>query len=485
MRKLSVIVPIYADWDSLNVCIESLINYYSNQTWLEIYLVNDNGPEADFLEEKIQQKITGIQNFSYFRNKKNLGFIKNCNNAVFNIANADTDVLLLNSDTKVTENSIEAMRAVLYSEKNIGLVNPRSNNAGLFGGVSLSVPLDNRYYNQPEKSYSEYLKIKDSLPESIELPVASGFCMMIKREVIDKIGLLDEVYGNGYFDDNDISMRARDAGFLCFAANKSFIFHLGSKSFSDEYRIERSKINQKIFLSRFPDYLSFIQQFPETLTDHQTPTSSRLFQKIIHSGISLVKYAQINGYKNAIKKTFKILSHKISHPFTKHRENPLRLQIWSHEVSNTGAPIVLFDVVDQLKGKIDFENIVYKYPVGVAVNEELRRSLKEKGIDFQEAISFDTHFHNNEIVVLNSSVYPAWVYIKILHNLHTGNIKHLFFYIHEDNEKLAGILRGFRKSIAELLTEDKITIYVPSKNTARQWHKFFGSEKISSSCPVE
>jgi tetratricopeptide (TPR) repeat protein len=58
-----------------------------------------------------------------------------------------------------------------------------------------------------------------------------GFCLLIKRHVLDIIGGLDENYGNGNYEDDDLCLRARIAGFRNIIAHDVFIHHYGSMTF--------------------------------------------------------------------------------------------------------------------------------------------------------------------------------------------------------------------------------------------------------------
>ena len=58
-----------------------------------------------------------------------------------------------------------------------------------------------------------------------------GFCLLIGREVIDAIGLLDEQFGIGWFDDDDYCLRAIAAGFRAVIAGDAFVHHYGGRTF--------------------------------------------------------------------------------------------------------------------------------------------------------------------------------------------------------------------------------------------------------------
>jgi glycosyltransferase involved in cell wall biosynthesis len=63
------------------------------------------------------------------------------------------------------------------------------------------------------------------------VPKLSGFCMMMTRAVYDAVGGLDERFGLGLFDDDDLAERARRAGFALAVAKDLFIHHFGSRTF--------------------------------------------------------------------------------------------------------------------------------------------------------------------------------------------------------------------------------------------------------------
>ncbi len=471
-KKVNIIIPVYGDLGSLRQNIISLKKYYTNNNPIEVYYINDCGPQADLLEENIISAISGIKNFHYKRNEKNLGFIKSCNNAVFNIVkDKKADILLLNSDTAVTDGFEEEMFRILYSQKDICAVNPRSNNATVW-----SVPMDGSLMNRPYKSYKRWQKLKKLIPDKYISPTVHGFCMIIRRDVIDKIGLFDEIYGCGYGEENDFTMRARKAGWKCAAANYVFVFHQGSKSFGDERRSELGIKNAKILLKRYPDYDKLTARY---VSEHYEPKiirSHSIVYKIFKASVGAVEYGYAYGYINAFRKIISILHSRFFK--IKPSANEPKIQIWSHEITKSGAPLVLFDVIKQWQKDNNFpKNISLNFPFGARVDRILLDELDNNRIHFNEVRMSEANFNNGDIVIINSSAQPYWLYEKVITQLQNGTIKHLYFYIHEDDEHTTGSTNPYKNDLKNLLEKDMVTIYTPSSRSNDNWEKYFQIDK--------
>jgi len=365
------------------------------------------------------------------------------------------------------------MRVLLNSDKTIGAVNPRTNNATMFGGVSIAVPLDNSLCFKPEKSYKFFIRNIIKTPEYDTIPVFSGFCVLIRRKLIDKIGLLDEIYDSGYFDDNDMAMRINEHGYKCVVSNRAFVVHFGSKSFSDHYRIHRSNINQKIFLKRYPEYFDFISEYPHSLYT-LLPQKIHPLKRGAHILERSLRYGNERGYLKAARLASKKIIEKTIGKKQAVKRKPI-VQVWFHEITNTGAPLVMVDVINEWKKDDSFpNNIEYYYPAHTTLIDEAMLNFVSHDIYPIIKSSIDVEFMKGDIVVLNSAV-PDWIYEKVFANLHTGIIEHAYLYIHENADlylvqHIGALLRNNKK----LLDDNKITIYNPSQATVDTWKKKCG-----------
>lgn len=466
-NRVNIIIPVYADWGTLRQCINALTKYYVNNQSVDVYFVNDGGQEADILEKKIQAKISRLSNFSYHRNEKNLGFVKNCNNAVFNVvSDKKADILLLNSDTIPTEGFVEEMSRILYSQKDIGLVNPRSNNATIW-----SVPMDSRYICKPKRSYKLWRNIKNSIPEKYTSPLSHGFCMLIRREVIDEIKFFDEIYGKGYGEENDFAMRAYHHGWLSASANYAFVFHHGSKSFGDEVRNEQGERNMKILLERYPDYLERVQEYVANVSEPFSIHSNTALLKATHLLAKSVEYGHYNGYKSMFKKGLDTLKTRLAKASILGDEP--RIQVWTHQISYTGAPMVLADLLRKWRDSGMPDNVSFCVPQGAPIDSKLHAELHNDGFNFVGMNYISTRFNTGDIVILNSSAYPDWLLQRVLSSAKDNIVKHIFLYIHEDDDSMLGVLKQYSEDLRELINKNQLTVYAPSSNSIKNWQNFF------------
>jgi GT2 family glycosyltransferase len=257
IKKATIVVPVYGDWNSLAECIESLKKCIDTKKD-EVLLVNDCGPDADLIEKNIKKSISGQSGFSYIRNKKNLGFVGTCNLAVSDLDKTNNDILLLNSDTKVTPGFLEEMKSVLYSQKNIGTVSPRTNNATI---CTIPLAAISQKGIGAEESYNLFLKYNKKFPRFNSAPTAHGFCMLIRRSLIEKHGLFDPVFGKGYGEEVDFCQRIQKKGWLSAICNHAFVFHQEARSFSLEAKAKLLETNNKIIRSRYPEYQQAVKDY--------------------------------------------------------------------------------------------------------------------------------------------------------------------------------------------------------------------------------
>lgn len=180
-------------------------------------------------------------------NDTNLGFPKAVNQGIK--ASSGNYILIANNDIVVTEGWLERMINAAESSPLIGIVGPISNSVS---GVQLDK--NAKYKNMPEMhKYAKKLR-KQNAGNYYEFPRVAFLCTLIKKEVIDKIGGLDERFSPGNYEDDDFCLRAQKAGYKAVIAKEVFIHHYGSKSFKadgEQKYAERLRINEQKFVDKW------------------------------------------------------------------------------------------------------------------------------------------------------------------------------------------------------------------------------------------
>ncbi|HEV2737360.1 MAG TPA: glycosyltransferase family 2 protein [Candidatus Elarobacter sp.] len=156
-------------------------------------------------------------------NGRNLGFGGGMN---VGMAHARGDVVvILNNDVIVTEGWLEDMVGAMESRRTVGCTAPRSNHVA--SEQILAVPYaDDVAMHRFAGARRRALRGRGYVAHRVV-----GFCLCIDRTVIDEIGGFDPRYGLGNFEDDDLAVRIRAAGWGIFVCDDVFIHHFGSVSF--------------------------------------------------------------------------------------------------------------------------------------------------------------------------------------------------------------------------------------------------------------
>ena len=253
--KVDIVVPIYNAYEYTIECVNSVLKYTKKEDY-NLILINDKSPDNRVAEYLNNLKAENHENILIYHNDENLGFVGTVNKGM---SISKNDIVLLNSDTEVTKNWLTKIKNTAYSNCKIATVTPLTNS-----GTICSIPIFCEDNEIPEnftvKDYSDVIE-KTSLKMYPSIPTAVGFCMYIKRKVIDEIGLFDkEAFGRGYGEENDFCCRALENGYFHVLSDDTFIYHKGSASFSEDKNglIER---NLKILFERYPYYPKMIEKF--------------------------------------------------------------------------------------------------------------------------------------------------------------------------------------------------------------------------------
>jgi GT2 family glycosyltransferase len=246
-RDIAIVVPIYNSPALVQRCIESVLRWTQGKA--RLILLNDASTDPGIA--KLLAEYKHRDGVTIHHNPSNLGYTRTTNLGIEIAGNAD--VVFLNSDTEVGPRWLESLRFIAYSKENIGTVTAVSDNAGAFSVPELEkfCPIPS-HWTLPMAQRALLQNMNGCLAE---LPTGNGFCMFVKRAMLDRAGVLDaDAFPSGYGEENDLCQRAEQAGFSHLIAGSILVRHARSASFGDERRAALGVQGMAVLRTRYPDY---------------------------------------------------------------------------------------------------------------------------------------------------------------------------------------------------------------------------------------
>jgi hypothetical protein len=190
-RRLNIIIPIYRDAMITKSCVDSVLRHRDAATD-SIILINDCSPEPEI--PLILPQYLHHRNVFLLTNEENRGFLQSVNRGM-RFCRAG-DIVLLNSDTNIFAGAFDELYRVAHSSDDIATVTATSNNATIFSYPHPDAPVE----KLDDITWEELAAcaLRENQGVAIETPTGHGFCMLMKREVVDHIGLFNEAFGRGY-----------------------------------------------------------------------------------------------------------------------------------------------------------------------------------------------------------------------------------------------------------------------------------------------
>jgi GT2 family glycosyltransferase len=230
--KCDIIIPVWNQPDITKSCIEHIRN---NTSYPYRLILIDNASDIatkEFLKEVKKSDPSTI----LIRNETNLGFVKAVNQGM-RVSDAPY-ICIMNNDTTAAPFWLEELVRFAESHPDVGIMNPLC-------GAPPEYTLD---------SYADLIR-KDT-GKYMEMNQCFLFCALVKRDVVKKIGYLDEAFGMGGYDDTDYSRRAFEAGYRCASVHSSYVRHLNGVSFKAlGKRNVINAENEKIYFDKWPRHL--------------------------------------------------------------------------------------------------------------------------------------------------------------------------------------------------------------------------------------
>lgn len=245
--RTSIIVPIYNSPQLVQRCITAVLRWTRGPA--RLILIDDASPDPAVAA--LLSGYAGCAHVLVRRNAENLGYTRSTNLGI-ELA-GDDDVVFLNSDTEVGPCWLPALRALAAGDARIGTVTAVSDNAGAFSVPELEqyCPIPARW-TLPQAQRALLHHAGGCVPE---LPTGNGFCMLVTRAMLNRVGVLDAAaFPSGYGEENDLCQRAAQAGFRHVIAGNVLVRHARSASFGDARRAALGAQGMAVLRQRYPQY---------------------------------------------------------------------------------------------------------------------------------------------------------------------------------------------------------------------------------------
>jgi GT2 family glycosyltransferase/lipopolysaccharide biosynthesis protein len=292
IQLISIIILTFNQLEYTKKCVESILKY--THVPHEIIIV-DNGSK-DGTGEYIKSLSEANDNITCIFNDENKGFARG-NNQGITMAKGNY-ILLLNNDVVVTEHWLERLISHLELHPETGMVGPMTN------AVSGPQLVENVTYGKDLKAMQKFAEdfSQVNIGRTTEVMRLVGFCLLMKKVVLDIIGSLDENYISGNFEDDDLCLRSFIAGFKNIIAHDVFIHHFGSMTFkgnaidynstlvgnrqyfADKWRdiIDLTADGYTVHLTREKQLKKLLEWGEERLSSGDSGTALRVFERVLY-----------------------------------------------------------------------------------------------------------------------------------------------------------------------------------------------------------
>ena len=224
--QVDVVVPVYRGLKGTLACLESVLPTLPAGS--RLHVVDDASPDPALAAAL--DRLAAAGRIVLHRLAQNAGFPTAANTGLR--AAAGRDAVLLNSDTLVAPGWLQALADAAHSAPDIATACPLSNDATI-----LSYPRRDGGNPVLGPARLAALARRANGAATVDIPVAVGFCMFIRRDCLDAVGLLrEDLWAQGYGEENDWCLRARHRGWRHVAVPGCFVAHEGGASFGPARR---------------------------------------------------------------------------------------------------------------------------------------------------------------------------------------------------------------------------------------------------------
>ena len=245
---VSILLPVYNNWHLTVQCLRSLRDHLPEAPH-EIIVIDDASTDGT---KELLPTIKGIR---VIRNETNLGYLLTMNVGI-QAARGTDYILFLNNDTLMHDDWCDALVRTASSDPTIGVVGSKllfeDGSLQEAGGAMWSDATGFNYGRGDDPNNRSYNFVRD-------VDYCSGACLLVRRDLLTKLGGLDPAFAPAYYDDTDLAFSARKEGYRVVYQPASAITHLEGKSHGTDITSGTKRyqeINRHKFLKKWRTELS-------------------------------------------------------------------------------------------------------------------------------------------------------------------------------------------------------------------------------------
>jgi GT2 family glycosyltransferase len=260
--RVLLAVTVYNGRSFVPRCLRSALCIDQASADLDVLALDDASPEPGFSEELAQ--LCEEIGAGYYRTPRNLGIVRNVNLGLLSALQGGYDhVIISNSDVVYPANLLDGMLACLSSNDGVGSVTAWSNNVSIY-----SIPNADPDANLSDQGVVDWVSASlagNYRGVAIDVPAGISFCILIPKEVVRTVGLMDTIYGRGYCEETDWTLRSLAAGYRIALAPGVFVYHAGRGSTLEAGMLAAGHTtvpaNEAVIDFRYPLFRSSVDAF--------------------------------------------------------------------------------------------------------------------------------------------------------------------------------------------------------------------------------
>lgn len=208
-------------------CLVSAKNLDQSAADIDVLVLDDASPEPGF-SELIAQKCEEVGVF-YYRTPRNLGIVRNVNMGLLAGLEGGYDhVIIANSDVIFSKPMVTYLLDALHASPDIGSVTAWSNNVSIYSIPN--VDPDAHLASQETVDWVANSLARQLRGVAVDIPAGISFAILIPTKVLRIVGLMDPVFGRGYCEETDWTLRSLARGYRVTLAPAAFVYHQGRGS---------------------------------------------------------------------------------------------------------------------------------------------------------------------------------------------------------------------------------------------------------------